>query len=117
MTVAALQALALRECLSNGQQDLQRRFFRAAAKPTRLACQMAVGGGALPVNKTARRLPAALRPVRDLDDPRDFPVQLCDTGDPIRSVSPKGFAQEENSPSRRETDEPEDARAAAPNGV
>lgn len=55
MTVAALQALALRGCLSNGQQDLQRRFFRAAAKPTRLACQMAVGGGALPVNKTARR--------------------------------------------------------------
>jgi hypothetical protein len=44
MTVAALQALALRECLSSGQQDLQRRFFRAAAKPTRLAWQMAVGG-------------------------------------------------------------------------
>jgi 2-polyprenyl-6-methoxyphenol hydroxylase-like FAD-dependent oxidoreductase len=44
MTVAALHALALRECLSRGPEDLPRRFFRAAAKPTRLAWQMAVGG-------------------------------------------------------------------------
>jgi 2-polyprenyl-6-methoxyphenol hydroxylase-like FAD-dependent oxidoreductase len=44
MTVAALHALALRECLSSGTQDLTRRFFRAAAKPTRVAWQMAVGG-------------------------------------------------------------------------
>jgi 2-polyprenyl-6-methoxyphenol hydroxylase-like FAD-dependent oxidoreductase len=44
ITVAALHALALRECLSSGPQDLPRRFFRAAAKPTRLAWQMAVGG-------------------------------------------------------------------------
>jgi 2-polyprenyl-6-methoxyphenol hydroxylase-like FAD-dependent oxidoreductase len=43
MTVAALQALALRECLSSGTQDLPRRFFRAATKPTRLAWQMAIG--------------------------------------------------------------------------
>jgi 2-polyprenyl-6-methoxyphenol hydroxylase-like FAD-dependent oxidoreductase len=44
MTVAALHALALHECLSSGPEDLPRRFFRAAAKPTRLAWQMAVGG-------------------------------------------------------------------------
>jgi 2-polyprenyl-6-methoxyphenol hydroxylase-like FAD-dependent oxidoreductase len=44
MTVAALHALALRECLSSGTQDLTRRFFRAAAKPTRVAWRMAVGG-------------------------------------------------------------------------
>jgi hypothetical protein len=44
MTVAALHALALRECLSSGPKSLSRRFFRAAAKPTRLAWQMAVGG-------------------------------------------------------------------------
>ena len=44
MTVAALHALALRECLSSDPEDLPRRFFRAAAKPTRLAWQMAVGG-------------------------------------------------------------------------
>jgi 2-polyprenyl-6-methoxyphenol hydroxylase-like FAD-dependent oxidoreductase len=44
MTVAALHALALRECLSSGPKSLSRRFFRAAAKPTRLAWQMAAGG-------------------------------------------------------------------------
>jgi 2-polyprenyl-6-methoxyphenol hydroxylase-like FAD-dependent oxidoreductase len=44
MTVAALHAMALRECLSSGPEGLARRFFRAAAKPTRLAWQMAVGG-------------------------------------------------------------------------
>jgi 2-polyprenyl-6-methoxyphenol hydroxylase-like FAD-dependent oxidoreductase len=44
MTVAALHALALRECLSGGPKSLSRRFFRAAAKPTQLAWQMAAGG-------------------------------------------------------------------------
>jgi 2-polyprenyl-6-methoxyphenol hydroxylase-like FAD-dependent oxidoreductase len=44
MTVAALHALALRDCLSKGTEDLARRYFLAAAKPTRLAWQMAVGG-------------------------------------------------------------------------
>lgn len=32
MTSAALQALALRECLSDGSDELSRRFFRASAK-------------------------------------------------------------------------------------
>jgi 2-polyprenyl-6-methoxyphenol hydroxylase-like FAD-dependent oxidoreductase len=40
MTVAALQALALRACLSSGTKDLARRFFRAAAVPTRQAWQL-----------------------------------------------------------------------------
>ena len=43
MTVAALHALALRDCLSSGTHDLARRFFRAAAKPTRNAWRMATG--------------------------------------------------------------------------
>jgi 2-polyprenyl-6-methoxyphenol hydroxylase-like FAD-dependent oxidoreductase len=44
MTVAALEALALRKCLSRGATDLPRRFFRATAKPIGQAWQLAVGG-------------------------------------------------------------------------
>jgi hypothetical protein len=37
MTVAALQALAMRDCLSGGTRDLARRFFHVAAAPVRQA--------------------------------------------------------------------------------
>ena len=40
MTVAALEALALRDCLSCGTMDLARRFFRAAAVPIRQAWEL-----------------------------------------------------------------------------
>lgn len=43
MTVAALEALALRDALSRGPDDLARRFFKAAAKPVNGAWQSAVG--------------------------------------------------------------------------
>jgi 2-polyprenyl-6-methoxyphenol hydroxylase-like FAD-dependent oxidoreductase len=44
MTVAALQAQALSECLQRGRNDLARRYFRAAAKPVGVAWRFAVGG-------------------------------------------------------------------------
>ena len=40
MTVAALEALALRKCLSSGTRDLARRFFRASAIPIRQAWEL-----------------------------------------------------------------------------
>jgi 2-polyprenyl-6-methoxyphenol hydroxylase-like FAD-dependent oxidoreductase len=44
MTVAALRALALRQCLQRGANGLARRYFRAAAKPIGVAWRFAVGG-------------------------------------------------------------------------
>lgn len=44
MSVAALQAQALRRCLTKGGTDLARRFFKAAAKPTGAAWMLAAAG-------------------------------------------------------------------------
>jgi 2-polyprenyl-6-methoxyphenol hydroxylase-like FAD-dependent oxidoreductase len=43
MTVATLDALALRDALASGHNDLARRFFAEAAKATQVAWNMAVG--------------------------------------------------------------------------
>jgi 2-polyprenyl-6-methoxyphenol hydroxylase-like FAD-dependent oxidoreductase len=43
MTVAAIEATVLRDCLRLGERGLPRRFFRASAKKIRVAWQTAVG--------------------------------------------------------------------------
>jgi 2-polyprenyl-6-methoxyphenol hydroxylase-like FAD-dependent oxidoreductase len=43
MTVAAIEALVLRDCLRHSDKNLTRRFFRSSAKAIRVAWQSAVG--------------------------------------------------------------------------
>ncbi|BBZ52295.1 FAD-dependent oxidoreductase [Mycobacterium heidelbergense] len=43
MTVAAIEATVLRDCLRRGDRGLTRRFFRASARKVRVAWQTAVG--------------------------------------------------------------------------
>jgi hypothetical protein len=43
MSVAALQAIALRDSLASGDRNLAARFFRAASKPIDMAWHMTVG--------------------------------------------------------------------------
>jgi 2-polyprenyl-6-methoxyphenol hydroxylase-like FAD-dependent oxidoreductase len=58
MSVAALQAEALRDSLAGGDRDLAQRFFRAAAKPIDMAWRLTVGSDqALPQVKGPRPLP------------------------------------------------------------
>ena len=47
MTVAALQAMTLRDCLAAGEKDLAQRFFRKSAKPIDVAWRFAAGGDRL----------------------------------------------------------------------
>jgi 2-polyprenyl-6-methoxyphenol hydroxylase-like FAD-dependent oxidoreductase len=43
MSVAAIEAVVLRDCLLEGERDLPRRFFRNSAKEIRMSWQAAVG--------------------------------------------------------------------------
>jgi 2-polyprenyl-6-methoxyphenol hydroxylase-like FAD-dependent oxidoreductase len=61
MTVAALQAMALKRCLTGGADGLATKYFRAAAKPIGVAWQLAVGGDlALPEVQGPRPLSVRL---------------------------------------------------------
>src|SRR4051812_46839122 len=66
MTVAALQAAALQQCLRQGEARLARRYFRASAKPIGVAWRLAAGGtsicprSGIPLFCSASRPPAGV---------------------------------------------------------
>jgi 2-polyprenyl-6-methoxyphenol hydroxylase-like FAD-dependent oxidoreductase len=69
MTVAALEALALRDCLRQGWDDLAPRFFKAAAKPIGDAWSFATGGDlAMPSDIVPGPRPLPLRAVNGYID-------------------------------------------------
>jgi 2-polyprenyl-6-methoxyphenol hydroxylase-like FAD-dependent oxidoreductase len=60
MSVAALEAAALRDTLAGGDTDVARRFFRAAAKPVDLAWQLAAGSDRVMSDEAAGPMPARM---------------------------------------------------------
>ncbi|MCF3132728.1 FAD-dependent oxidoreductase [Streptomyces olivochromogenes] len=61
MTAAALEAAALRSCLTGGRHDLPRRFFREAARVVAAPWRMGIGANTSERHpRTATRLQAAL---------------------------------------------------------
>lgn len=60
MSIASVEATILRGCLERGDRDLQRRYFRAAAKEIRTAWQAAVGAD-LTLPQIQGRRPLSMR--------------------------------------------------------
>jgi 2-polyprenyl-6-methoxyphenol hydroxylase-like FAD-dependent oxidoreductase len=78
MTVSALDAVALRDCLRRGDHNLPRRYFRAAAKQISVAWQMAAGADLAFPEVEGRRSPATLLMNRFAD----WALTACES-DPI----------------------------------
>ena len=76
MTVAAVEALALRNCLSSGTNHLAPRFFKAAAKPIRQAWQLSTGSD-LALPEIGGRQPLPMRLVNGYVD-RVLTAAECD---------------------------------------
>jgi 2-polyprenyl-6-methoxyphenol hydroxylase-like FAD-dependent oxidoreductase len=81
MTVAALDAAALRDCLRYGGADLPRRYFRASAKPIGVAWQM-VAGSDLTFPGVAGRRSRSMRVTTRLVD---WALTACES-DPVVAV-------------------------------
>jgi 2-polyprenyl-6-methoxyphenol hydroxylase-like FAD-dependent oxidoreductase len=60
MSMAAIEALVLRDCLKQGDRNLPRRFFRDSAKEIRIAWQAAVGSD-LALPQIPGRRPMSIR--------------------------------------------------------
>ena len=67
MTVAALEAMALRDCLLRGRRNLARRYFRAAAKSIGVAWRMGAGSD-LAFPEVQGRRPLSMRMTNRLAD-------------------------------------------------
>ena len=67
MTVAALEAMALRDCLLRGRRNLARRYFRAAAKSIGVAWRMGAGSD-LAFPEVQGRRPLSMRVTNRLAD-------------------------------------------------
>ena len=67
MTVAALEAIALRDCLLRGRRNLARRYFRAAAKSIGVAWRMGAGSD-LAFPEVQGRRPLSMRVTNRLAD-------------------------------------------------
>jgi 2-polyprenyl-6-methoxyphenol hydroxylase-like FAD-dependent oxidoreductase len=81
MTVSALDAIALRNCLRRGDHNLPRRYFRAAARQIGVAWQMAAGADLAYPEVQGRRGPATLL----MNRYADWALTACES-DPITLV-------------------------------
>jgi 2-polyprenyl-6-methoxyphenol hydroxylase-like FAD-dependent oxidoreductase len=122
MTVAAIEATLLRECLAGGTGDLPRRFYRAAARQLRVAWQTAVGSDlTFPQIEGPRPLSTRVTNAfldRVLTAAETDPVVaeqfLMVTGmveDPIRLMRPSILARVAHATRRRRPPAPADASA------